>query len=126
MAVVVAHAQMTTTKSGLQYNDVRVGTGEVAAKGKKVEVQYTGWLYVEGKKGTKFDSSVDRKKPLQFKLGSQEVIDGWDEGVEGMKEGGKRELIVPPNLGFGRPDIAGIVPANSTLFFEIELTKVLK
>ena len=119
-------AKMTTTKSGLKYVDQQVGSGDVAMKGATVAVHYTGWLYMDGKRGAKFDSSVDRKTPFQFKLGAGEVIRGWDEGVEGMKVGGKRELIIPPDLGYGARGAAGIIPPNSTLDFEVELLKVGK
>src|SRR6058998_2558760 len=86
--------KMVTTKSGLKYMDQKVGTGETAVKGAKVEVNYTGWLYVDGKRGSKFDSSLDRNMPFPFTLGARQVIAGWDEGVDGMKVGGKRELII--------------------------------
>ena len=119
-------ADMTTTKSGLKYIDQKVGTGDVAVKGATVQVQYTGWLYVDGKRGSKFDSSLDRNMPFDFKLGGRQVIPGWDEGVEGMKVGGKRELIIPPDLAYGSKAVGGVIPANSTLDFEVELLKVTK
>ena len=119
-------ANMTTTKSGLKYIDQKVGTGDVAVKGATVQVNYTGWLYVNGKRGAKFDSSLDRNMPFEFKLGSRSVIAGWDEGVEGMKVGGKRELIIPPDLAYGPRAVGGVIPANSTLDFEVELLKVTK
>jgi FKBP-type peptidyl-prolyl cis-trans isomerase len=119
-------AKMTTTKSGLKYVDQQVGTGDVAMKGNTVSVHYTGWLYVDGKRGAKFDSSLDRNMPFQFRLGAREVIPGWDEGVEGMKIGGKRELIIPPDLGYGAKGFPGAIPPNSTLNFEVELLKVSK
>jgi FKBP-type peptidyl-prolyl cis-trans isomerase len=127
--VVAAFAQdskMTTTKSGLKYNDQKVGTGDTAVKGKSVQVNYTGWLYVDGKRGAKFDSSLDRKVPFDFILGAKQVIPGWDEGVEGMKVGGKRELIIPPDLAYGSRAVGGVIPPNSTLNFEVELLKVGK
>ena len=120
-------AKMTTTKSGLKYIDQKVGTGDTAVKGMNVQVHYTGWLYVDGKRGKKFDSSVDRGTPFSFPLGDRKVIAGWDEGVEGMKVGGKRELIIPANLAYGAQDVGnGLIPANSTLDFEVELLKVSK
>jgi FKBP-type peptidyl-prolyl cis-trans isomerase FkpA len=119
-------AKMTTTKSGLKYNDEKVGTGDTAMKGNTVQVHYTGWLYNDGKRGTKFDSSVDRGMPFEFKLGARMVIPGWDEGVEGMKVGGKRELIIPADLGYGARGAAGVIPPNATLDFEVELLKVSK
>ena len=125
--VVLGQGRVITTKSGLKYIDEKVGTGDVAMAGATVQVHYTGWLYVDGKKGKKFDSSVDRGQPFQFRLGGKQVIAGWDEGVEGMKIGGKRELIIPPDLGYGGRDVGnGLIPANSTLDFEVELLKVTK
>ena len=126
IAVAAGQAKMTTTKTGLKYTDQKVGTGDVAMKGNSVQVHYTGWLYLDGKRGAKFDSSVDRNMPFQFKLGGREVIAGWDEGVEGMKVGGKRELIIPPDLAYGPREVGGLIPANSTLDFEVELLKVSK
>ncbi len=117
-------AKVNTTKSGLKYIDVKVGVGDEAVKGSVVDVHYTGWLYVDGKRGSKFDSSVDKGRPFTFPLGAGRVIKGWDEGVEGMKVGGKRELIIPPDLGYGAREIPGAIPANSTLTFEVELLKV--
>ncbi len=123
---VAGQAKMTTTKTGLQYSDEKAGTGDVAAKGNTVQVHYTGWLYINGKRGAKFDSSLDRNAPFEFKLGDRKVIAGWEEGVEGMKVGGKRELIIPPDLAYGPREIGGVIPANSTLDFEVELLKVSK
>lgn len=109
------------TASGLQYQDEVVGTGSVAKTGQMVSVQYTGTL-VSGKK---FDSSYDRNEPFSFQLGSGQVIKGWDEGVAGMKVGGKRKLIIPPTLGYGSQDVGnGLIPANSTLIFEVEVVGV--
>ena len=122
----ISQAKMTTTKSGLQYRDLAVGSGDVAMKGNTVQVRYTGWLYVDGKRGMKIDSSDDGKWNGTFKLGKGEVMPGWDEGLEGMRVGGKRELIIPPNLAFGPKDAAGVIPPNSTLDFEVELVKVTK
>jgi FKBP-type peptidyl-prolyl cis-trans isomerase len=128
LTVTIAAGQdkMTTTKSGLKYMDQKVGSGDVAMKGNSVSVHYTGWFYTEGKRGAKFDSSLDRNMPFEFKLGARQVIPGWDEGVEGMKVGGKRELIIPPDLGYGPRGMPGIIPPNSTLNFEVELLKVSK
>jgi FKBP-type peptidyl-prolyl cis-trans isomerase len=119
-------AKMTTTKSGLKYIDLKDGNGEVAMKGDTVQVHYTGWLYADGKRGMKFDSSLDRGMPFPFKLGAGQVIRGWDEGVDGMKVGGKRELIIPPDLGYGARGFPGAIPPNATLNFEVELLKVSK
>ncbi len=116
--------KMTKTESGLQYRDVKEGTGEKIKKGQRAVVHYTGWLWVDDAKGKKFDSSVDRGQPFDFALGDGEVIKGWDEGVEGMKVGGKRELIIPPDLGYRDRGIGGVIPPNATLFFEVELKGV--
>ena len=108
---------LTTTASGLQYEDLAVGDGATATKGQQVSVHYTGWLA----DGTKFDSSVDRGQPFQFDLGAGMVIRGWDEGVEGMKIGGKRKLVIPPDLGYGQRGAGGVIPPGATLVFEVEL-----
>jgi peptidylprolyl isomerase len=108
-----------TTPSGLQYIDLVEGTGPTPARGQRVSVHYTGWL----KNGQKFDSSVDRGKPIQFTLGTGQVIKGWDEGLATMKVGGKRKLIIPPEIGYGDRDV-GPIPANSVLIFEVELLAV--
>jgi FKBP-type peptidyl-prolyl cis-trans isomerase len=126
VTIAAGQDKMTTTKSGLKYMDQKVGSGDVAMKGNSVSVHYTGWFYTEGKRGAKFDSSLDRNMPFEFKLGARQVIPGWDEGVEGMKVGGKRELIIPPDLGYGPRGMPGIIPPNSTLNFEVELLKVSK
>src|SRR5262245_36560109 len=107
-------ADVVTTKSGLKYEDLKVGTGDEAQAGDKVQVHYVGTL----KDGTKFDSSIDRKEPFEFPLGAGKVIKGWDEGVQGMKVGGKRKLIIPPELGYGDKAV-GKIPANSELTFEV-------
>jgi peptidylprolyl isomerase len=114
----------TKTDSGLQYRDVKDGTGDKAAKGQTAVVHYTGWLWVEDAKGKKFDSSKDRGQPFDFPVGAGQVIKGWDEGVAGMKVGGKRELLIPPELGYGARGAGGVIPPNATLFFEVELLKV--
>ena len=115
--------EVITTKSGLKYVEQKVGDGKVAKAGDTVSVHYTGTLT----NGKKFDSSRDRDKPFEFPLGAGKVIKGWDEGVAGMKEGGKRKLIIPPELGYGNRDIGdGAIPANSTLIFEVELLKILQ
>ncbi len=105
---------------------MKVGTGPEAEKNAYVEVHYTGWLYIDGKRENKFDSSVDRKQPFSFQLGVGEVIAGWDEGVQGMKVGGKRELIIPPNLAYGQRGAGGVIPPNATLTFEVELLRTTK
>ena len=116
--------KMTKTDSGLQYRDVKEGTGEKPKKGQTCVVHYTGWLWVEDAKGKKFDSSKDRGEPFDFPVGEGRVIKGWDEGVAGMKVGGKRELIIPPDLGYGDRGAGGVIPPNATLFFEVELLEV--
>jgi FKBP-type peptidyl-prolyl cis-trans isomerase len=112
----------TTTPSGLQYWDIVAGTGATAVAGSQVSVHYTGWLT----SGEKFDSSVDRGQPFSFPLGGGQVIKGWDEGVAGMKVGGKRQLRIPPELGYGAAGAGGVIPANATLIFDVELLQVGK
>lgn len=112
---------LTTTPSGLQYEDTVVGTGATAQPGRNVTVHYTGWLYENGEQGAKFDSSKDRGEPFIFPLGGGMVIKGWDEGVQGMQEGGQRTLIIPADLGYGARGAGGVIPPNATLKFEIEL-----
>ena len=123
---VSGQGKVTTTPSGLKYTDVKAGTGAEAVKGAVVEVHYTGWLYVDSKRDRKFDSSVDRKQPFSFQLGVREVIAGWDEGVQGMKVGGKRELVIPPKLAYGERGAGGVIPPNATLIFEVELLRIGK
>ena len=115
---------MNTTPSGLQYEDTVVGDGAEAKAGQQVSVHYTGWLYNNGQKGAKFDSSKDRNDPFEFDLGAGSVIRGWDEGVQGMQEGGTRLLVIPPALGYGAGGFPPVIPPNSTLIFEVELLKV--
>lgn len=115
-----AEGKEVTTSSGLQYIDLKVGTGATAQAGQTVSVHYTGWL----ENGKKFDSSVDRGQPFSFPLGAGRVIKGWDEGVQGMKVGGKRKLIIPSNLGYGARGAGGAIPPNATLIFEVELLEV--
>ena len=112
---------MITTASGLKYVDVVPGTGESPQKGQKCVMHYTGWLWVNEAKGTKFDSSVDRKEPFTFTVGVGQVIKGWDEGVITMKKGGKRTLYIPAELGYGSRGAGGVIPPNATLVFDVEL-----
>jgi len=109
--------QIVTTRSGLQYIDLVVGSGRKAELGDTATVHYTGWL----ENGTKFDSSRDRNEPFPFRVGSGMVIKGWDEGIGSMKKGGKRKLIIPPHLGYGPRGAGNIIPPNATLTFEVEL-----
>ncbi len=109
------------TDSGLKIEDLVEGEGDAANAGDKVSVHYTGWLT----DGAKFDSSVDRNEPFQFPLGGGRVIRGWDEGVQGMKPGGKRKLTIPPQLGYGAAGAGGAIPGNATLVFEVELLEIL-
>ena len=115
---------MNSTDSGLQYEDTVLGSGDLAASGQHVSVHYTGWLYDQGVKGKKFDSSKDRNDPFSFELGAGMVIRGWDEGVEGMRVGGTRVLVIPPELGYGARGAGGVIPPNATLMFEVELLDV--
>jgi peptidylprolyl isomerase len=119
-----AKADMVKTASGLRYEDHKVGDGAEAVKGKIVVVHYTGWLDDHGKKGKKFDSSVDRGKPFTFPLGAGRVIKGWDEGVAGMKVGGKRTLYIPSSLGYGARGAGRAIPPNADLIFDVELPEV--
>lgn len=112
-------AASTRTESGLYYQDLQVGGGTVARAGVKVTVHYTGWLV----DGEKFDSSIDRAQPLPFTLGIGQVIDGWDEGITGMREGGTRKLIIPPSLGYGSRQ-RGRIPPSSILVFDVQLLSV--
>lgn len=120
-------ASMAPAPAGahLQITDTKLGTGEVAKPGHSVTVHYTGWLYQNGAKGAKFDSSVDRGTPFTFKLGAGEVIPGWDQGVAGMKVGGNRTLIIPPDLGYGAQGAGnGLIPPGATLIFDVQLLQV--
>ena len=120
-----ADNQVNEMPDGLKYTDTKTGDGATAHSGNKVSVHYTGWLSDNGAKGKKFDSSVDRGQPFQFTLGAKQVIAGWDEGVAGMKVGGKRTLIIPPELGYGtRGAGGGAIPPNATLIFDVDLLQV--
>src|SRR5262245_10879634 len=106
------------TPSGLEITDINVGEGPTPQRGQTCVMHYTGWLYADGKKGQKFDSSVDRGDPFEFPIGEQHVIAGWDEGVATMNVGGKRTLIIPPELGYGARGAGGVIPPNATLIFD--------
>jgi peptidylprolyl isomerase len=111
---------MQTTPSGLQYEDITVGNGPSPQPGQTVTVHYTGWL----DDGKKFDSSLDRGQPFEFPLGQGRVIKGWDEGVAGMKVGGQRTLVIPPQMGYGARGAGGVIPPDATLIFDVELLEV--
>ncbi len=113
-----------TTPSGLQIIDTTVGTGASPRTGQTCVMHYTGWLSEGGAKGKKFDSSVDRGQPFEFPIGQKRVIGGWDEGVATMKVGGKRTLIIPPQLGYGARGAGGVIPPNATLIFDVELLAI--
>ncbi len=117
-------ANEVTTPSGLRIIDVTKGTGPMPQAGQTVTVNYTGWLFVDGKKGQKFDSSLDRNQPFSFTIGQGQVIKGWDEGVATMHVGGKRTLIIPPDLGYGASGAGGVIPPNATLIFDVDLLSV--
>ena len=117
-------AKPVTTATGLQMIDTKVGTGATPRTGQICVMHYTGWLYENGVKGKKFDSSVDRGEPFEFPIGQQRVIVGWDEGVATMKVGGKRTLIIPAKLGYGARGAGGAIPPNATLIFDVELLGV--
>jgi peptidylprolyl isomerase len=123
-AAQTAGKKIMTTASGLKYTDETVGTGPSPKPGQTAVVHYTGWLYVNGVKGAKFDSSVDRNEPFSVPVGKGRVIKGWDEGVATMKVGGKRTLIIPPALGYGASGAGGVIPPNATLMFDVELLAV--
>ena len=115
---------MTTTASGLQFTDSTIGTGAMPQSGQTCVMHYTGWLYENGVKVKKFDSSLDRGQPFEFSIGRKQVIGGWDEGVASMRVGGKRTLIIPPALGYGARGAGGAIPPNATLMFDVELLGV--
>ena len=123
LAQTTANKTMTTA-SGLQISDSTVGAGASPKPGQICVMHYTGWLYENGQKGKKFDSSVDRNEPFEFTIGQRQVIGGWDEGVATMKVGGKRTLIIPPALGYGARGAGGLIPPNATLMFDVELLAV--
>ncbi len=123
-AMAQAAGATTTTPSGLKISDTKVGAGATPKPGQICVMHYTGWLYEGGAKGKKFDSSVDRGQPFEFPIGRRQVISGWDEGVATMKVGGKRTLIIPPELGYGARGAGGVIPPNATLIFDVELLDV--
>ena len=123
-ALAQTQGQPMTTASGLKFTDGVVGTGAAPKTGQTCVMHYTGWLFNDGKKGAKFDSSLDRGQPFEFVIGTRQVIGGWDEGVASMKVGGKRTLIIPPELGYGARGAGGLIPPNATLMFDVELLGV--
>ena len=120
----VGAQETITTDSGLSYIDTKAGTGPAAKAGQSATVHYTGWIYENGVKGSKFDSSRERDQTFSFPLGTGRVIRGWDEGIAGMRKGGQRTLIIPPNLAYGAAGAGGVIPPNATLLFEVELIGV--
>lgn len=123
-AMAQAAGTTMTTPSGLKITDTKIGTGATPRRGQTCVMHYTGWLFENGTKGKKFDSSLDRGQPFEFPIGMKRVIAGWDEGVATMKVGGKRTLIIPPDLGYGARGAGGVIPPNATLIFEVELLDV--
>ena len=123
-SIAQAQGAPVTTASGLKITDTQAGTGASPKSGQTCVMHYTGWLYNDGIKGAKFDSSVDRGQPFQFTIGVGQVIKGWDEGVASMKVGGKRTLIIPPELGYGARGAGSVIPPNATLMFDVELLGV--
>ncbi|MFO7624031.1 MAG: FKBP-type peptidyl-prolyl cis-trans isomerase [Anaerolineales bacterium] len=119
-ALPTSAAEVITTESGLQYQDILIGEGDLAEPGKRVKVHYTGRL----EDGSQFDSSIDRGQPFEFTLGGGGVIQGWEEGIAGMREGGQRILTIPPDLGYGEAGRPPVIPGNATLIFEVELVEV--
>jgi peptidylprolyl isomerase len=117
-------ADIPASSSGLKITDTVAGTGATPKTGQTCVMHYTGWLYEDGAKGQKFDSSVDRGQPFEFQIGTGQVIKGCDEGVATMKVGGKRTLIIPPELGYGARGAGGVIPPNATLLFEVDLLSV--
>lgn len=117
-------SKMHKTPSGLQFEDIKEGTGASPKPGQICVMNYTGWLWENGAKGKKFDSSLDRGTPFEFPIGQGRVIKGWDEGVASMKVGGKRVLLIPPQLAYGARGAGGVIPPNATLIFEVELLGV--
>ena len=115
---------MDQNENGLQWEDLEVGQGELAQLGARVQVHYTGWLFDNGQVGEKFDSSKDRGLPFEFHLGAGQVIAGWEQGVQGMAVGGRRRLVIPPELGYGAYGAGGVIPPYATLLFEVELLGV--
>jgi len=123
-ALALDESKATTTLSGLKIIDTKVGTGATPKTGQTCVMHYTGWLYENGQKGKKFDSSVDRGQPFEFKIGVHQVIAGWDEGVATMKVGGRRTLIIPPEIGYGARGAGNLIPPNATLIFDVELLAI--
>jgi len=114
----------TTTAAGVKITDTKIGTGAGAEPGQMLKMHYTGWLSQNGAKGTKFDSSLDHGRPFEFRLSAGQVIPGWDQGILGMKVGGKRTLVIPPEQGYGARGAGGVIPPNATLIFDVELLEI--
>jgi peptidylprolyl isomerase len=124
LSIAQAASEVTLTASGLKIIDNKIGSGASPKIGQTCVMHYTGWLYINGAQGKKFDSSRDRGEPFEFSIGQGKVIPGWDEGIETMKVGGKRTLIIPPQLGYGAAGAGASIPPNSTLIFDVELLDV--
>jgi peptidylprolyl isomerase len=114
----------TTTATGIKITDTKVGTGAGAEPGQMLKMHYTGWVSQNGAKGKKFDSSLDHGQPFEFRLSAGQVIAGWDQGILGMKVGGKRTLVIPPEQGYGARGAGGVIPPNATLIFDVELLEI--
>lgn len=121
----VPSKRLITTDTGLQYYDYAIGAGAEVQPGDSVRVHYSGWLLVDGKRGEMFDSSIQREEPLEFKVSTGRVIKGWDEGLLGMRVGGRRDLVIPPELAYGARGIKGLIPPESTLDFEVEIVGIV-
>ncbi|WP_024881074.1 FKBP-type peptidyl-prolyl cis-trans isomerase [Methylosinus sp. LW3] len=124
LPVIAQSPATTTTATGIKITDTKVGTGAGAEPGQMLKMHYTGWVAQNGAKGKKFDSSLDRGQPFEFRLSAGQVIPGWDQGILGMKVGGKRTLVIPPELGYGARGAGGVIPPNATLIFDVELLEI--
>jgi peptidylprolyl isomerase len=124
LPVIAQSPATTTTATGIKITDTKVGTGAGAEPGQMLKMHYTGWVSQNGAKGKKFDSSLDHGQPFEFRLSAGQVIAGWDQGILGMKVGGKRTLVIPPEMGYGARGAGGVIPPNATLIFDVELLEI--